>query len=139
MHQEALHAAGLKSIGIVPTHFPENARPSLLNLFLTNRPEKVIAFNQISHGMSKHDIIFGSYSCNVRNNADRTRLSRNLYKVNIDSLYADVDTVDWNPVFRATNIDDKVVNFNAAMQLLLNRHAPLRLVKKRACLTFIKP
>lgn len=57
---EALDAIGLKSIGTIPTYYPDDARPSLLDLFLTNKPEKVVVFNQISHGMSKHDIIFAA-------------------------------------------------------------------------------
>lgn len=60
---DALEVVGLKSIGKVPTHYPDKGRPSLIDLFLTNRPDKVILFN---HGMSKHDIIFGSYACNKR-------------------------------------------------------------------------
>lgn len=59
---------GRVSIGTDFTHFSERPgdRPSLIDLFLTNRPDKVLFFKQISHGLSNHDIIFGSYVCNKR-------------------------------------------------------------------------
>lgn len=105
---EALDAVGLKSIGTIPTHYPDNGRPSLIDLFLTNRPEKVLMFNQISHGMSRHDIILGSYSCNKRLRDERPRYARNFSRINTDSLYTELSLEAWSNVYTSTCVNDKI-------------------------------
>lgn len=136
---DSLDAAGLKSIGTANTHFPDIGRNSMLDLFLTNRPEKVLMFNQISHGLSKHDMIFGSYSCNKRMGASRTRFSRNFSKINIDSLFGDLSSVAWNPVFTSADVNVKTEYFNDVLSSLQDRHAPLLPAKKKVSLSSTKP
>lgn len=50
----------LKSVGTTPTNF--DGEPTLLDLILVNRPEKVLKFNQVKSGLSNHDLIFAVYS-----------------------------------------------------------------------------
>lgn len=136
---DALEVVGLKSIGSAPTHYPENGRSSLIDLFLTNRPEKVLTFNQISHGMSKHDIIFGSYACNKRPLSEKQRFTRNYSRINMDMLGNDFNSVSWSPVYNSTSVDVKIDYFNSVLLSLLDCHAPLLPFKKKASLSSVKP
>lgn len=136
---DSLEAVGLKSIGTIPTHYPENGRPSLIDLFLTNRPEKVLLFNQISHGLSKHDIIFGSNACNKKLVEEKQRFARFYRSINTESLFKDVSAAAWSPIFRITNVNEKVDYFNSVLLSLLNHHAPLRPFKKKTSFSSIKP
>lgn len=119
---------GLKSMGSIPSHYPIGERPSLIDLCLTNKPEKVIFFNQLSHGLSKHDLIFGSYSCNKGVTGKKAHRTRNFTRIDKDQLYHDACAVDWNDIFGTPNVSDKVDLFNLKILSLLDAHAPLRLV-----------
>lgn len=59
--------------------------------------------------------------------------------MNVDSLYADLGAEVWSPVFNSTDVNDKLEYFNSVLLSLQNRHAPLQPVKRRTCLTSIKP
>lgn len=130
---------GLKSVGDIPSHYPFDERPSLIDLCLTNRPEKVLFFNQVSHGLSRHDLIFGSYSCDKRTSSKGPRLSRNFARVNVDALNADASSIGWNDVFHAADVSDKVQVFNEKVLSLLEVHAPFRQVVVRDPLTSTQP
>lgn len=110
---------GLTSAGDISTHYPIGERPSMIDLCLTNKPEKVIFFNQISHGLSKHDIIFGSYSCDKRTLTRAPRLSRNFARVNVETLSSDACSILWNDVFDAVSVSDKIANsYTGRLELL---------------------
>lgn len=101
---------GFQSIGNAPTHFPDKIgnRPSLIDLFLTNRPEKVVFFNQISHGLSNHDIIFGSYSCNKKVTRVVPRLGRRYRSIDLDRLFEDASFVPWDAIYDLSNVSEMV-------------------------------
>lgn len=83
----------LQSVGDVPSHFPERGRPSLIDLCLVNRPDKVLFFNQVSHGMSKHDLIFGSYSCDKSLSCKLPQFRRNYAGIDVNGLYSDASSI----------------------------------------------
>lgn len=87
----------------------------------------------------QHDIILGSYSCNINLSSTRTRFSRNFSKINIDSLTTDLSSVTWNPVFTSTDVNVKIDYFNDVLLTLQNHHAPLLPVKKKTRLSSTKP
>lgn len=122
---------GLMSVGSIPSHYPIVGRPSLIDLCLTNRPEKVLFYSQISHGLSKHDMIFGSYSCNKRGTRREPRLVRSFARVNVSELNYDASVIGWNDVFYATSVSDKVDVFNSKVLSLLDKHAPLKPIANR--------
>ena len=121
----------LKSVGDIPSHYPIGKRSSLIDLCLTNRPDKAVFFNQISHGLSNHDLIFGSYLCNKRRLGDRPRFKRDFFKVDLEALSSDAASVRWDDIFVSTNATDKVEIFNARILSLLDSHAPLLPVKPK--------
>jgi len=96
-------------------------------------------FNQISHGLSQHDIIFGSCACNKKCSANEERLGRFYSSIDEDALFGDCCTSDWNPIFNTTDVNEKVEHFNSVIMSLLNHHAPLRPYKKKSSLSSIKP
>lgn len=102
----------LVSMGDIPSHYPFNERPSLIDLGLTNRPEKILFFNQVSHGLSRHDLLFGSYSCNKGPSCKPPRFSRNFARVDASALNSDAESIGWNDVFHAASVSDKVQLFN---------------------------
>ena len=66
---------GLSSVGTSPTNFDQT--PSLIYLMIANKPMNFLVFNQISTGLSNHDLIFASYSSKNINAANETKLWRN--------------------------------------------------------------
>lgn len=130
---------GLKSIGQIASHYPVGQRPSLIDLCLTNRPEKVLFFNQMSHGLSRHDLLFGSYSCDKGPSIKPPRLSRNFARVDACALNFDAASMGWNDVFYATDVEEKIRLFNDKVLSLLGAHAPLRQVVPRASLSSTQP
>lgn len=129
----------LKSVGDIPSHYPFNGRPSLIDLCLVNKPEKVLFFNQVSHGLSRHDLIFGSYSCDKGTSSKPSRFSRNFARVEVSALYSDAAAIGWNDIFYATNVSEKVQLFNDKVLSLLDDHAPLRQVVTRESLASAQP
>lgn len=130
---------GLVSAGDIPSHYPIGERPSLIDLCLTNRPEKIVFFNQVSHGLSKHDIIFGSYSCDKRSLGKEPMLTRNFARVDMGSLSLDAGSIGWGDVFDAVGVNDKIEVFNRKVLSLLDAHAPLKPFTREKSLTSIQP
>lgn len=128
---DMLSALNLTSVGQTPTHFPHNGRPSLLDLFLTSNVHKFVCFNQISTGLSSHDLIFGSYLCNVGFNVEERVYRRNFKSINLNDLFSDAAQLNFCSIFDVANIDDKVVRFNTMVLSLMDKHAPLKLIIKR--------
>lgn len=130
---------GLTSVGTIASHYEVGKTPSLIDLCLTNKPEKVVFFNQISHGLSKHDMIFGSFSCNKKALDKPVRLCRNFAKVDSSRLYADACSIGWNELFYATDVSEKVGIFNRKVITLLEAHAPLKPFVSASPLTSVQP
>lgn len=138
---DILDEFGFQSIGNAPTHFPNKVgeRPSLIDLFLTNRPEKVLFFNQISHGLSSHDIIFGSYSCNKKVTGAVPRFRRRYRSINVGSLFEDASAISWDEIFGSSNVSEMVESFNALVLDLLDEHAPLLPARERVDIVSTEP
>lgn len=139
MFADIIDRFDLKSMGDIPSHYPFNERPSLIDLCLTNRPEKIIFFDQVSHGLSRHDLIFGSYSCDKGPSSKPLRYSRNYARVEIGALNSDAAAIGWNDVFYATDVSRKVEIFNSKVLSLLDGHAPLRQVVTTKSLASTQP
>ncbi|KAF4517460.1 hypothetical protein B566_EDAN004498 [Ephemera danica] len=67
--------------------------PTLLDLLIVNNKEKVINFGQISdHGISKHDLIFLSYSVKVPKFSPKLITARNMKGTNwVDDLLLELE------------------------------------------------
>lgn len=135
----AIGKLDLTSVGTIPSYYPIGKRPSLIDLCLVSRPEKVIFFNQLSHGLSKHDLIFGSYSCNKRTSDKRKRLVRNFLRIDMSDLGRDACSIGWNDVFNAIDVNGKIDVFNSKVISLLNAHAPLRPLLRMDSLNSTRP
>lgn len=62
---EILSKYSLSSVGNSPTHFPVGFKPSHIDLIITNNLHSVLFFNQISTGLSAHDLLVMSYKCDL--------------------------------------------------------------------------
>lgn len=114
----------LLSVGDSPTHYPPGRNPSQIDYFLTNSHHKVMFYNQISSGLSAHDILAMTYACELGDGRDRTKLIRKLDRIDRDELIRDALRADWQSVYGAESVDDVMVSFNSVLQRLLDRHSP---------------
>lgn len=115
---------GLTSLGTEPTNFDQT--PSLIDLFLTNKPRKVAVFNQISTGLSNHDLILASYSTVDPIMDEKPKLWRNFKAIDRAKLSRDLEEADLAKVYELTDVDCMIEAFNALIVGLMDKHAPLK-------------
>lgn len=115
---------GLESIGSAPTNFDQT--PSLIDLMLTNQPTKVTIFNQISTGLSNHDLLLASYAVPEDFTSSKPNLWRNYRAINTVELATDLRNSNVNRVFECTDVGVMIESFNETLVKLLDKHAPIK-------------
>lgn len=119
---------GLKCMNTMNTHFFSGGS-SLIDLFLTNNPEFVENLNQVSApGFSKHDILFSSIKIS-RTDDESIRTFRDYRNLNVSSLMAAFDRINWNLIFSITDADLAVNFLNEHLLNLFNNFVPVRVSK----------
>lgn len=97
---------GLALLGSAPTNF--DGEPSQIDYVLTNSPSKISVFNQISSGLSNHDILFGSFVCRDLVEEDRPKYWRCFGEINVPSLLSDVSSSNMDGIYNCTNVNEMV-------------------------------
>lgn len=125
-------ALSLQLVSSEPTHFSKTNSTSI-DHFWTNTIDKVTRFSQISlPGISKHDLTFISYRCNMSHARAAPIMRRQLLKVNEERLIEDSLSIDWKSMLRISDVDLLVERFSGEMLNLLDVHAPLSTYQSRA-------
>lgn len=120
-----VEGASLRFVSEEPTHF-SSTTSTAIDHFMTTSVKNVSRFSQISlPGISKHDLIFLSFSCNLDFVAKPPRMVRRLHDVDLNGLLADARAVDWSKLRCVNDVDAMVEAFCEDVLRLLDRHAPL--------------
>ncbi|XP_055633038.1 uncharacterized protein LOC129773455 [Toxorhynchites rutilus septentrionalis] len=119
-------------LGTEPTHFYDDGC-SQLDLLVTNRPDVVTTFQQVSvPGLSKHDLIF--CSCNINTCAiDQHSVETYRDYVNFDPnlLRDSINGISWD-IFRNINdVNQLTEYFNSSIMSVHDSCIPLRTVRHR--------
>lgn len=115
---------GLKSIGDAPTNF--DGQPSLIDLMLSNRPEKFsLQENQIGSGLSNHDLVFATFIGPDISLQQQPATWRNYREINVDNLLSDIRDSNLDAIFNCTDVNSMLEIFDDVIVSLLNQHAPL--------------
>lgn len=122
---EILSKYSLYSIWNAPTHFPAGFKPSHIDLMITSNLHSASFFNQISTGLSAHDLLAMTYECDLDSLTERRKLTRRLQCINKDDLLQDALRCDWSSVYGTAEVDDMFWRLNLQILSLLDRHAPL--------------
>lgn len=113
-----------------PTYVPPSkGQSSLLDIFITNT-DKVVFFNQISVGITDHDMIFCSYNTELnRSLVDFT--FRNYKAIDNARLFDECSRIDWTKLYTFTEINDIVECFNENITNLFESNVPLKKIKSK--------
>ena len=119
-------------LGTEPTHFYDGGC-SQLDLLVTNRPDVVTTFHQVSvPGLSKHDLIFCSLNIDI---CPTTPISEGSYYdyVNFDSaaLRDCINDVSWDVFYDIDNVDQLTEFFDNSILAVHDSCIPKRTIKRR--------
>lgn len=116
-----------------PTHHWPNARPSLIDVALTKRFERIKLFSHFNLIPSTyHDILMISYESNNFNNGGKTSFTFNDYgKIDVEKLHNEVNEIDWNICFKLPDINGKIeiINENLNYSRLFTNNVRLTTVR----------
>lgn len=113
-----------------PTFF-HNSGSSVLDLLLTDTPESVLKFNQISMpGISKHDLIFASLNF-TSTKCESGYWYRDYVNFDSTSLHEAFFRIDWNSYFCVDDPDILANMMNNHFNSLHDHFFPLRFRKFR--------
>lgn len=101
-----------------------------LDLLLCNKPEKILTHGQMDGcGISKHDIIFLSYSVRTSKFKPKLIQARNIKSINHTAFKADADAIPWLDISKLRTVDDMAEKLNSLIIELYDKHAPLRTIR----------
>lgn len=103
---------------------------TLLDIILVSKTDLVLSCTVMdSHGVSDHCVVMSKLKF-VRSRVDPKFITyRDFKNFNNDDFVADLCTVDWDYIYRLSDIDEIVEYFSQNICLLYDRHAPIRTVR----------
>lgn len=81
-------------------------------------------------GISKHDMIFMSYMCDLSLAGNVPKLRRLLNCINKNRLLENANAKRWDEISEISDIHEAVERFSGLVLELLDDHAPLRTIKQ---------
>lgn len=115
---------GLSCVNTIPTHFHYGGS-STIDLLLTNDPDFVLKFNQVSAAcFSRHDIIFSTLDLNTTK-TESCSFFRNYNKINVPALNHAVTSINWNLLYSMTDSNIALDFFNVRIKQLFEHFVPL--------------
>ena len=119
-------------IQVLPLNSTHHTRTSesWIDILATTNPSKVLHHGQIpAPGISKHDVIYLSYSLRLPKHEPKIISYRDLKAIDNISLINDSYTVPWHIIENIPDINGKVETFNSMVLHLYEKHAPLRTIR----------
>jgi hypothetical protein len=113
------------------THF-QAAIPTLIDLCITNEPDSLIIYSQLSlPGMrAEHDLIYGSYRvCNDPSEipVHTAKSYRDFKNIVLEKLDRETASANWLPIFQLGDPNEQVRHFNSQILTLFQQTVvPLR-------------
>lgn len=127
---QAFNRHSLQLISNIPTHFYPSSS-SLIDLTFTNNIRNVLTYTQLDTSLSRHDILVCRYLCTSPIGSELPKYCRKIKLINVENLLHDAVSISmpWNIVYDALSCDSMVNAFEGLALDLLDRHAPMVLVK----------
>ncbi|KAF0314346.1 hypothetical protein FJT64_015186 [Amphibalanus amphitrite] len=123
---QQLDDLSLKQLIVEPTH--PGLNPSLIDHFITNKPEDTSNVRVVPCNISDHDLIAASVSVTKARHAVRTIAVRSTRHVNVDALCLDFLQADWAQLDGSNNTTDKWASFYNIWDPIIDRHMPMRTI-----------
>jgi len=127
----------LKQLIKEPTRITPTSK-SLLDLIITNAPNKYVKCGTINSTLSDHEMIHA-----VRKNTNRhkafyvTRITRNFKNTNVQQVRETLKQAPWWCLSQMTTIDDKFQMFCEIIKIVMNKHIPNKTVRVKI-ITMVK-
>ena len=118
-----------------PTRVSNNSA-SLLDVFLTNKPELIIK-SGILHDkpIADHETIYLDFHLKPKKIKCITKTYRNLKKLNPSFFLKDLLAQDFSSIYLNCNPNTMLHNLNTIFKNIIDRHAPLKTIKTNKALT----
>lgn len=124
-----LQSCNLSVLNSTPTHHSRH-NGTLLDLIITNNPNKVLQYGQCSvPGISAHDLIYLSYSIRCPTRVPKIIKFRDYKSIDTSKLKLDAINMPWHLIYEETDMDRKVEMFNELILTIYDSHAPIRQVR----------
>lgn len=126
---DMLETCTLSLLPLQPTHHLPDSSSSIDHIIVSQR-QKAISFGQIPvTQISKHDLIYMSYSLRVPKYQPFKLTFRNFKHCNFDQLKIDAIAMPWSEIDCLPTLDDKVMRFNQLVNNVFDAHAPFKTVR----------
>lgn len=125
---DTLDALGMKTIGKEPTFF-HSYGASQLDLIISNNPDKILRFGQVSvPNISHHDLIFASVDVSTTFE-ESVFYYRDYKNVNPNIVINEFHDLDWDLFYSYTNPDTLIGVFNEYIKSLHDKCVPLKRIR----------
>lgn len=116
-----LQSNGLTYLNLNATRKISN---TLLDLFITKEAflDRIVNVNQITHGLSDHDLIFLNLKIRKIKFDPKYKIVNDINNINLQLLHEDVNKIMWDQLYYITDIDNKICVFYENIRFLLNKH-----------------
>lgn len=123
--ESMIESFAMSTIGKEPTFYHKDGC-SLLDLFITNRTDRVLRFNQVGFpGLSQHDLIFGSLNFEAMP-VRKIDTYRDYVNFNPITLQNAILSIPWNVFYAIQNPNELVNFFNTHVKKIHDENIPLR-------------
>ncbi|KAF0299105.1 hypothetical protein FJT64_003614 [Amphibalanus amphitrite] len=124
---QQLSDLSLTQLITAPTRPGQN--PTLIDHFITNKPELTSNARVVSCNISDHDLIAATVSVVKTRHVVNTINVRSTRRVNTDALCLDLLQADWSPLYGANSTSDKWSCFLSTWSPIIDAHMPMRVIK----------
>ena len=107
-----------------PTRITQNSS-TLIDLILTNAPDKIVNSGVLTVGFSDHDLVYAYRKISRNQHTPKYRCTRQFKKFNADNFRNDLQSMPW-PHWAHENIDDMWHEWKTNFLNVANIHAPMR-------------
>lgn len=127
--REILSLTNLELLPLLPTHHLPDSSSQIDHIIVSKR-HKAASFGQIPVvEISKHDLIYVSYSLKAPKYQPFSLTFRNFKRCNVDNLKAAALQLPWDQIDSLAHIDDKLAQFNQLTLGIFDIYAPLKTVR----------
>ena len=116
---------GLSQLITEPTRITQVSK-SLINLCITNSPEKVSNFGVVHVGISDHSLVFMTRTANYDRNGSRTIEMRQFKNFQKDKFLNDLEQMPWRNVSSHSDPNDMWQEWKNLFVSCMDKHAPLK-------------
>lgn len=126
----AIDTQNLHLVNSKATHFHIQTNTfSQIDLIITSNISKIAFHSQISvSGISRHDLVYLSYNILPPKNKKESFSFRNFKQINMENLQAELNTIDWSPIYDNPDFEFKVDALNKSICQLFEKFVPLKTV-----------